>query len=85
MARFRYHRYTLEESLKTEIQVNSLKELKERFNNSHDVFPKIKTLRCFFYCKDDRIHGYENTFMVMVRYENDKEEYPLGFSDEQLN
>lgn len=84
MARFRFHRYTLAESLETEIQVNSLKELMDYYNSREHLFLRITKLKCKYYGRDDRPGGYPLTYIVMVEYAHEEGEYPLGFSDEPL-
>lgn len=84
MARFRFHRYTLAESLETEIEVSNLQELMDYYNSrSHQIF-RITKLKCEYYGHDDRPGGYPLTYMVKCEYAHESGEYPLGFSDELL-
>lgn len=84
MARFRFHRYTLAESLETEINVSSLQELMDYYNSrSHQIF-RITKLKCEYYGRDNRPGGYPLTYMVKCEYAHESGEYPLGFSDELL-
>lgn len=84
MARFRFHRYTLAESLETEINVSSLQELMDYYNSHADEIFRITKLRCEYYSRDDRPGGYPMTYIVMAEYAHESGEYPLGFSDELL-
>lgn len=85
MARFRFHRYTLAESLETEIEVDSLKELMDYYNSrTHQIF-RITKLKCEYYGRDNRPGGYSLTYMVKCEYAHESGEYPLGFSDELLD
>lgn len=84
MARFRFHRYTLAESLETEINVGSLQELMDYYNSHADEIFRITKLSCEYYSRDDRPNGYPLTYMVKCEYAHESGEYPLGFSDELL-
>lgn len=87
MARFRYNRGGLEESLATQIKVNSLKDIEKGYNGS---LPKnspfrIKALECKYYCRDDRQGAYPQTYLITAKNErNPNERFVLGMSDAML-
>lgn len=84
MARFRFHRYTLAESLETGIKVDSLKELMDYYNSEVHRFFRATKLICKYYGIDDRPGGYPQTYIVIAEYVHKDGEYPLGFSDELI-
>lgn len=85
MARFRFHRYTLAKSLETEIEVSSLQELMDYYNNEVHRFFRATKLKCNYYGTDYRPGGYPLTYIVTAEYIHKDGEYPLGFSDELLD
>jgi len=72
MPLFRYHRGSLEESMKTIIEVNSLDDLKKKLSEEYGE----TNLTCDFYCFDKRI----NWDTYMIRSNGDI----IGFSDGEL-
>jgi hypothetical protein len=62
--KYRSHRGSLEDSMATVIEVNSLDDLRDKLNAKQEYEPfKIKgKLTCIWYCKDDRI-GWD-TYIV---------------------
>ena len=67
--KFRFHRHDLDDSMKTMIEVDSLKELAEKYNIQGN-------LTCKWYIKDERI-GWD-TWLVL------KDGHPIGMSDGEL-
>lgn len=84
MARFRYHRGSLADSLATEIQVNSLQDVEDDCNSTYECIFQVSKLECEFYCNDYRAAGYPVTYIVTVEYAHNGKRYPIGFSDELL-
>lgn len=76
MARFRYHRQLLIDSLSTEIKVNSLEDIAKDMG-----FPDAK-LHCEFYSNDVRPLGYKETYIVTGKRWG--ETIVIGFSDSML-
>ena len=76
MARFRYHRGNIYDSLATEIKVNCLKDIAKDM-----VFPDAK-LHCEFYCNDSREIGYKETYIVTGK--RCGQTIVIGFSDSML-
>lgn len=85
MARFRYHRGSLADSLATEIQVNSLQDIEDDFNSTCERIFQVSKLECEFYGNDYRAAGYPVTYIITIEYAHNGERYPLGFSDEFLS
>lgn len=79
MARFRFHRGTLKESLKTEMQVDSLTDIARGLDS--DIWD-TNNLTCEYYGKDNRTDGYPDTYIVTGIYLGRR--VPIGFSDEML-
>lgn len=85
MARFRFHRGGFQESLETEIRVESLEELKDKINSSDNFgFCKVDGLSCRFYGNDGRPEGYPKTYVVLAEIKGMVDHHPVGFSDELL-
>lgn len=76
MARFRYHRQLLIDSLATEIKVNCLKDIAKDMG-----FPNAE-LHCEFYSNDTRPLGYKETYIVTGKRWG--ETVVIGFSDSML-
>lgn len=75
--RFRFHRGSLDDSMKTQTIVNSIEELVKKIEESHTIFTlKIKYIR-FEFCKMDERIGW-NTYYVIVKYEEGK----MGYDNE---
>lgn len=80
--RFRFHKGTLEESLKTVTEVSSLEELKKIISEYHtftEDIPDVESLRFDKHVFDSRI-GW-NTYYVVVKLSNIKEEFVAGMSN----
>lgn len=75
MARFRFHKGSLADSLATEIQVNSLREIPRDWWEEG-------SLTCEYYGKDNRTDGYPDTYIVTGIYRGRR--VPVGFSDGPL-
>lgn len=72
--RFRFHRGSLDESMKTQTIVNSIEELVIKIEESHNLFTlKVKYIR-FEFCKFDERIGW-NTYYVIAKYEEQKNGY----------
>ena len=84
MARFRFHRGSLADSKATEIEVGSLQELMDYYNNEVHRFFRATKLKCKYYGTDDRPGGYPMTHIVTCEYAHMTGRYPLGFSDSLL-
>ena len=79
MARFRFHRGTLKESLKTEIHVDCMMDIALELDpNIWD----IHSLTCEYYGRDNRRDGYPQTYIICG--ECIGQIVPIGFSDEML-
>lgn len=79
MARFRFHKGSLADSLATEIQVDSLQEIMlEIYEDGWEA----GSLTCEYYGKDDRTDGYPDTYIVTGTYRGRR--VPVGFSDGPL-
>lgn len=87
MARFRFHRGGLAESLATQIKVRNLKDVEKASNGQ---YPKespfiVKDLKCEYYGKDDRQGAYPQTYLITARNEYEpRERFVLGMSDAML-
>lgn len=79
MARFRFHRGTLKESLKTEIEVSSLKDVAHELDL--DIWD-ASSLTCSFYGLDKRRDGYPQTYVVCGECVG--QIVPIGFCDEMI-
>lgn len=79
MARFRFHRGTLKESLKTEMQVDSLTDIARGLDS--DIWD-TNSLTCEYYGRDNRRDGYPQTYIICG--ECIGQVVPIGFSDELL-
>ena len=84
MARFRYHRGSLEDSLATEMQVNNLQDIENDCNSNYECIFRVSNLQCEFYSTDYRPAGYPLTYIVTGEYAHNGKRYPIGFSDELL-
>ena len=84
MARFRFHRGSLADSLTTEIKVDGLKELEVVANETYRGLFQVKDLECRYYGIDSRPQGYPMTHIVTATHLPDGIRYPLGFSDSLL-
>ena len=83
--KFRYHRGTLEESLKTEIELNSIQELSyELFDYccNHLLF-KLEKYKIKFYVYDKRVN--KNLYIVLIEENNFKIWIPVGFVYDSLS
>lgn len=85
MARFRYHRGSLADSLATEIQVNSLQDIEDDCNKECECIFSVSNLECEFYSNDYRAAGYPLTYIVTGESAHDGKRYTIGFSDEILS
>ena len=82
--KFRPHRQTLEESLKAEIEVSSLKDITDYFKQfALSSYYNFDTIACNYHCHDDRNIGYNDTYIVTVKTKDDKV-VPLGFTNTKL-
>ena len=77
-ARFRFHRGTLEESLSTEVTVESLSDIEALLGPEWEK----DGLMCRMYCRDDRDGGYPYTYVVTGSVGGHR--LPVGFCDAQL-
>lgn len=85
MARFRYHRGSLADSLATEINVSSLQDVEDDCNAECEHCFQVKNLKCEFYSNDYRAAGYPVTYIITGEYAHNGKRYPIGFSDELLS
>ena len=87
MARFRFDREMLAESLATQIRVKNLKDVEKAYNHAlpeNSPF-RIKNLECRYYCKDDRQGAYPETYLITaVNGHDPAERFVIGMSDSQL-
>lgn len=87
MARFRFDREMLAESLATQIRVKNLKDVEKAYNHTlpeNSPF-RIRGLECGYYCKDDRQGAYPETYLITaVNGHNRAERFVIGMSDSQL-
>lgn len=87
MARFRFHRGRLAESLATQISVKNLKDVEKAYNDGlpeNSPF-RIKNLICSYYGKDDRQGAYPETYLITAEdYYGGIERCVLGMSDAML-
>lgn len=87
MARFRFDREMLAESLATQIRVKNLEDVEKAYNHAlpeNSPF-RIRGLECKYYCKDDRQGAYPQTYLITA--ENGfkpQERFVLGMSDAML-
>ena len=85
MARFRFHRGSLAESLATEIEVNSLSDITgEGIKGVYGLNNKFIDFKCEYYGADSRSEGYPSTYIVTALYMGTGQRVPLGFSDSML-
>ena len=87
MARFRFDREMLAESLATQIRVKNLKDVEKAYNHAlpeNSPF-RIRGLECKYYCKDDRQGAYPETYLITAENDYDRaERFVIGMSDSQL-
>ena len=87
MARFRFDREMMAESLATQIRVKNLKDVEKAYNHALPVNSpfRIRDLECKYYCKDDRQGAYPETYLITaVNGYNLAERFVIGMSDSQL-
>lgn len=76
-ARFRFHRGSLEDSLKTEVRVANFKELKELVFAAHPR-SELSEVEVKFYSKDERPCAFPETYIVTLGG------HAVGFTDRML-
>lgn len=73
--KFRHHRGSLEESLKTTIECNSIEELSKILEETHDH--EIKSIKVKYYCHDSRIG--KDLYMVTCSTGENETSWVAGF------
>lgn len=85
MARFRFHKGSLADSLMTETEVNSLSDITgERIRKVFGFDDDFIDFKCEYYGADSRPEGYPVTYIVTALYMGTGQRLPLGFSDTML-
>lgn len=78
--KYRDHRGSLSDSMETEMQVNSVDEIKDHLNKSHSIFGKSVEEIKFRYCGMDNRIGWD-TYYVLQRISGEKEFTVAGMSN----
>lgn len=83
--KFRFHKGSLEESLKTQIEVNTIEELISAIENyySDTNQNKIVNLKFEYAGYDKRIDW--NTYYVLVKLNNSSQFFVAGMSDGKMD
>ena len=76
---YRDHKGGLSESMRTVVEVDTREELEAHVRKK---FPDFRELIIEPYGFDDRIMW--DTYIVVIRYENDPVKYPVGFINGQF-
>ena len=87
MIYFRFHRGTLDESLKTIIEAPTSQSLIDAIKQSDEAkFLDIDTLQCRYYGIDQRDQRFSRTYIVTASLVNNQTEQPIviGFSSEDI-
>lgn len=86
MAKFRFHRGGLDESLKTEIEVKSLSDV-EIASDKTLMGEYLQDFKCRYYGEDKRNIGYDNTYIITAycTYVNVNADVVIGFSNQMLD
>lgn len=78
--KYRDHKGSLDESLQTVIEVNSINEIKDHLNEFYNPFGlEVEEIKFKYTCMDNRI-GW-NTWYVLQRFEGEKSFSVAGMSD----